>query len=433
MGNATVGTIRNPLGGNTVLYTAPAATGAHTVTATSSADASAKANLAFTVAARLVPLPGTVLNVRSSPYNAAGDGSSDDTAAIMKAVTAAIGTGGTVYLPAGTYLINPIANSNVGLRLGSNMTLYLDPAAVLKALPTSTAHYEMIRLADCQNVNVCGGTILGNNGDNSIPTPTTLEDGNGIEILGSSNVVVEGTVVADCFCDGIYIGGDSSNVTLCKVTARANRRNGMSLVYGSGIAVIASGFTQNTGSVEVAGESMINGSGMDLEPNSDESISQVLISGCTFTGNYSVGLAWGIGAGSTSNSSTDSVFLVDSTVSGNLDGVMAENCSGSVIMGNTVSGHAGYGIYVHDGASDTVCSGNTVTGTGSDADGAGIECYLDSGAVVDGNTATGNAKYGVLVVGSTNPTVTNNVCTGNGTAGVRITGSTGVTSSGNTP
>jgi len=431
MGNATVGTIRNPLGGNTVLYTAPAATGAHTVTATSSADASAKATLAFTVAAQLVPLPGSVLNVQSSPYNAAGDGSTDDTAAIMKAVTAAIGTGRTVYLPAGTYRINPAANSNVGLRLGSNMTLYLDPAAVLKALPTSTAHYEMIRLASCQNVNICGGTILGNNGDNSIPTPTTIEDGNGIQILDSSNVVVEGLVVGDCFCDGIYVDS-GSNITVCKVTAQANRRNGMSIVNGDGIAVIASGFNQSTGSVEVSGGSMINGSGMDLEPNNGDSISNVLIDGCTFDANLWVGLAWGIGANSVASSNTDTIFVVANTVSRNIDGVMAENCSGSAIMDNIVTSNSAYGIYVHDGAQNSVITGNTVTGTGLDGDGAGIECYKDSGAVVDSNSSTGNARYGVLSVNSSNGSITNNVLTGNGSVGLRITNPTNIASSGNT-
>jgi hypothetical protein len=43
------------------------------------------------------------INVKSAPYNAAGNGSTDDTTAIQNALTAAASAGGIVYLPVGTY------------------------------------------------------------------------------------------------------------------------------------------------------------------------------------------------------------------------------------------------------------------------------------------------------------------------------------------
>src|SRR5919199_4401699 len=45
----------------------------------------------------------TVRNVRD--YGAYGDGSHDDTAGIQRAIASLPSTGGTVYVPAGTYLI----------------------------------------------------------------------------------------------------------------------------------------------------------------------------------------------------------------------------------------------------------------------------------------------------------------------------------------
>ena len=44
-------------------------------------------------------------NVRSAPYNARGDGRTDDTAAFASACQAA-GVNGTVIVPPGTYIVN---------------------------------------------------------------------------------------------------------------------------------------------------------------------------------------------------------------------------------------------------------------------------------------------------------------------------------------
>src|ERR1035437_4940266 len=78
----------------------------------------------------------TGTSVKSSPYNAYGDGSHDDTAAIQACVNAVAGTGGTVYVPSGTYMVNTYAGSTAGngIELGSNMTFYLASGATLQAI-----------------------------------------------------------------------------------------------------------------------------------------------------------------------------------------------------------------------------------------------------------------------------------------------------------
>ena len=75
-----------------------------------------------------------VFDVKS--YGASGTGAAADTAAINNAIAAASKAGGgTVYFPAGTYLSGSI-------HLRSNIGLYLDHGAVLKASPDPAAYDE---------------------------------------------------------------------------------------------------------------------------------------------------------------------------------------------------------------------------------------------------------------------------------------------------
>jgi hypothetical protein len=55
---------------------------------------------------------GTRVSVKDAPYNAAGDGVTDDTAAIQAAMVDVVAAGGgTVYFPRGVYLVNGAWNS----------------------------------------------------------------------------------------------------------------------------------------------------------------------------------------------------------------------------------------------------------------------------------------------------------------------------------
>jgi len=76
----------------------------------------------------------TVFNVRG--YGAAGDGTNLDSPAIDRAILAASAAGGgTVYVPAGTYLCGSI-------HLTNNLHLYLDAGAVLLGAPQKMNAYD---------------------------------------------------------------------------------------------------------------------------------------------------------------------------------------------------------------------------------------------------------------------------------------------------
>lgn len=64
--------------------------------------------------------PSVFLNAKASPFNAKGDNSTDDTAAIKAWINAVFATGQTGYLPAGTYkmtsqIVFPCDNNNAGV------------------------------------------------------------------------------------------------------------------------------------------------------------------------------------------------------------------------------------------------------------------------------------------------------------------------------
>lgn len=139
-------------------------------------------------------------NVRD--HGAKGDGKTKDTAALQAAVDACAGTGGTVEVPAGTYLSGTI-------RLASNMTLDLQAGATILGTqvdadyPTLTPPTNNSQLSNCQKALVYAegthdlhikgsGVIDGNGGlaewnnskEATRPMAMFVVQGNGVSIDG---------------------------------------------------------------------------------------------------------------------------------------------------------------------------------------------------------------------------------------------------------
>jgi len=123
----------------------------------------------------------TLVDVKS--FRAHGDGIFDDTNAIQAAINSLPSTGGTVFVPAGTYLIDAVKSIN----LRSLMHFQMDPEAVL-VVKTNTSDRYLALLADVvHDVEISGGRIIG---DRDTHVGTTGEGGHGIKIRGASRVTI---------------------------------------------------------------------------------------------------------------------------------------------------------------------------------------------------------------------------------------------------
>jgi polygalacturonase len=233
--------------------------------------------ISFSAAAYTARSRGTTTrNVKN--YGAIGDGRHDDTAGIQAAINSLPSTGGTVTIPAGTYLID--TSKKINLR--SNMYLKLDSGAILKAKTSSLARHYILYVNGKTNVEISGGQLVGDRDTHVYSGGGTHEWGHGIQILGSTHVTVRDLRVSKCTGDGVCIGGKASDVVIGNIIATNNRRQGLSLTSCSNIKVYDSEFSYSKGTSPECG--------IDLEPDGDATCTSVLIQNCRLNNNAKYGM-----------------------------------------------------------------------------------------------------------------------------------------------
>ena len=224
----------------------------------------------------IAPASPLVVNVKDK--GAKGDGRADDTAKIQKAIDEVAGTGGTVYVPDGVYMVH--ATGRRRLLLGSRMTLKLADRAVLKVIPNGAKAYSTLKIANVSDVTVVGGTLQG---DRAAHKSKAGEWGMGITIGPEARrVTIAGVTAKDMWGDGFYVGG-AIDVAFCSVVADHNRRQGLSIVKAKRLLVTNSVFKNTRGTRPSAG--------IDLEPDGPtETIAAVRIEHSKFINNAGGGI-----------------------------------------------------------------------------------------------------------------------------------------------
>src|SRR5690349_21931834 len=144
-----------------------------------------------------IAIGSRTVNVKN--MGARGNGSHDDTAAIQRAINALPRSGGTVYVPAGRYMVNALKP----LRLRSHTRLKLDPNAELRVIPNGASRYVVVKVFNVNNVAIVGGKITG---DRARHKGSRGEWGYGINISGSDHVLVRNVRISEFWGDGMWIG-----------------------------------------------------------------------------------------------------------------------------------------------------------------------------------------------------------------------------------
>ena len=382
-----------------------------------------------------------IFDIRS--YGAKGDGITDDTSAIQKAIDAAAAAGGgKVYVPAGTWVVSDSDASGNALALKSNVTLTGDGAgdSILKladgagADTTSLLGVEpgsTVRDAGISNLGLDGnqanasGEISGWSQSGASSLSNLLLDGvtasdfsgRGFDLTASAvNLTVRNSTASGNTLDGFGIGGSLPALTFQDNRALDNGASGINVALG-GVALsltdnIASGnagdgiYVHDESGVDTGFFSVIGG---DVSDNAGDG---VRVRGIEYGGVYRLEIHGNGGSGVNLQGTThievsDNVIYANAQTSDvpevairTLDG---DNATQNFVYDNLITGGTGSTWGVAEIPSDTagiegsVIFGNVINGTQAgdiNVTGNASQVYNNSDVLIQRGSATADNMMG---------------------------------------
>lgn len=293
-----------------------------------------------------------LINVCSPPkplVGAVGDGVADDTKAINDILQyVRVNKLKGVYFPNKTFLIDGVDlndddkttnNKFGGIIINFPTTIVLHKDALIKQKPTTFTGYCILNINNTENVTIIGGRIRG---DRLEHLGTTGEQGHGIKIITSKNIIIKDMEIFNCWGDGIliyynntpYIPND--NILIENVIMSNNRRCGIAPCDGNNIRIIGCTIRDTNGTEPNCGID-IEADGISL------GVSNVLIQGCTIVNNMNRNVLFG------GSNNLRGVRVIDNYIQGSKVGIesigkIGESVIDVTITGNSILGSAVTGI-----------------------------------------------------------------------------------------
>lgn len=192
--------------------------------------------------------------------------------------------GGDLMIPSGNFYIN--AKKSINLK--SNVNIILNKNTVLNVVPNNLNLYSVFSIKNVENVSISGGKIIG---DKYNHLDSKGEWGMGIDIRGSSNILIHDMTISKMWGDGIYISSfknvHSNKIIINNIHLSDNRRQGITLVSGNNILFERLKIENTSGTKPSAG--------IDIEPNSmHDQLNNIVLKNITTKNNEGAGIQIGI-------------------------------------------------------------------------------------------------------------------------------------------
>lgn len=166
-----------------------------------------------------------------------------------------------VTIEKGVYWVDTKAS----ITIDDNTNVILEGTIRMK--PNAKVAYDVV-LVKGQNVVISGrGEIIG---DREEHLGEKGEWGMGINLYGAKNVVISGITISNCWGDGIYVYGDSENVSIFDCSLKKCRRQGISVTEAKNVSI------QRCVMSGIGGT--LPGLGIDIEPHKNKAVENVYIS-----------------------------------------------------------------------------------------------------------------------------------------------------------
>ena len=176
---------------------------------------------------------------------------------------------------------------NEALLIKSNTELII--SGVIQLLPNDFSGCYVLGIKKAKNVVIRGDGKV--EGDRFCHIGTAGEWGHGINVDSSDSVLISEITISNCWGDCIYVGNNSSNITISGCKLRKGRRQGISITSGHKIKVINCIISDIRGTDPQYA--------IDVEPNKNECVNDVLIENVRVNNCYGGFSSWGGAPGST--------------------------------------------------------------------------------------------------------------------------------------